>query len=132
MDLNIPALDVETESQGKWFLYRGNIRLKIARMNNDPYIEGAAEMASMLEEDLGDADEKKQVEFMATLYSRYILKDWGGVVNKAGGKKVKYTSKIGVGVLADKKYKHMLAFILRKSRDINEYWEEKTEETGEE
>jgi hypothetical protein len=132
MNLNIPSLDLEIEEAGKWFPYRGNIRLRIARMNNDSYLAGAAEMYSLLDEGGASASVDKQGAFMLTLYARYILKDWEGVVDSDSGDVVAYTHEDGETLLGDPRYKDLLSFVLEKSRSINEYWEDKTAAAGEE
>jgi hypothetical protein len=129
MQLNIPALDLVSEEKGKWFKYRGEIRFKIARIGNDAYLAGAAEMYELTKDD-DNLNERDQAELMAELYSRYILMDWDGVVDKDTDKYVKYDHEVGKKVLRDEKYKDALKFILRNARSIEEYWQEDTKETA--
>jgi len=131
MNLNIPALDLAIEEEGKWFTYRGAIRLKVARMDNDAYVGGASEMHKLIDEKSGkvSADEKKV--FMLTLYSRYILMDWEGVVDNATDEPVAYTPEAGLAVFSEAKYKDLFSFVMTRSMSIAEYWEEKTAEMGE-
>lgn len=132
MELNIPALDLTIEEEGKWFTYRDSIQFKIARMNNDAFLAGAAAMYAALDSDLKDSTEEQKGTFMITLYARYILKDWKGVINVADDETVDYTYETGIALLSETKYKDALSFILEKARAISEYWEERTVEVGEE
>jgi hypothetical protein len=131
LNINIPALNLDTEEAGKWFPYRGDIKFKIARMDNDAYLAGAAEMYALLAKDLSNTSTYEQADFMFTLYARYILMDWEGVVDNESGDILEYSFDQGKEVLADPKYKDVLSFVLKHSREIDEYWEAKTETVGE-
>jgi hypothetical protein len=130
MQLNIPSIDIDVETDGKWFTYKGSIRFKIARIGNDAYKAGAAAMYELSQAEKEDLSAEQQASMMAELYSRYILMDWDGVVDINTSMAVEYTPAVGMDVLLAPKHKDLLSFILRQAGSIDNYWQEVTQETG--
>jgi len=129
MNLNIPRIDLDAEINGRWHTFQGDIKLKIARMNNEDFIAGIAEMRDLVEEEEPTEDERGKM--LALLYARYILRDWSGVIDKDTKKPVPYTPDAGSQILEQKQYKELLNFVVKRSASSSENWEEKTQAMGE-
>ena len=130
LDLNLPKLNTESETNGVWFKYNDSISFKIARYGNVEYIR---EMLKFREEyqpliDNKEVSEDEAKKILAEVYSRTILKDWKGIEEGDSGK-LEYTIQNGVGLLSDERYRDVNEFIVYKAKESSHYYEQELNNT---
>lgn len=114
LDLNVPALDLELSEQGKWFVYDGDIRFRIAMHNNPVH---RREMRKAAQNNLETIKDGKQEDLLAVSVEAEavgILVDWEGLSN--GNKKFPPTLENKILFLNDPAYMPIREWILQQSQ----------------
>lgn len=101
-DINSLRVDPEKASEGTWVPYRGESKVKVAKLNNKEYQEFRARKALEFSDILQKADEaadEKAEEITVEALAFFVLKDLSGF--GSGTEEIKYTPQKGIEMLGD-------------------------------
>jgi len=129
LNLNLPKLNIESETLGIWFQYNDKISFKVARYGNVEYIKQMLkfreEYQPMLDDKKIEEEEAKRI--LAEIYASTILKDWRGIEDS--GKELEYTVENGKEMLSDERYRDISEFITHRAQESSNYYEEELVKT---
>lgn len=126
-NLNIPSIDIDLSTEGKWFEYGDTgIAFKIARNGNPQHKRALMGKANQIKKLTEKGDFNRANRINDEMIAQFILKDWRGVKN--ANKSVDYTVDNGIALLTDPRYEDVANFIADCSHEYAEYEAQETEE----
>ena len=124
--LNLPSLNMDVSTEGKWFQFNDDIRFKVAR-DGSPKHKRALQSKLKQIEKLRDKGDYNRIEHLTNeMLVRYILKDWEGI-EEEGGRALDFTQDNALSIISDPQYEQIKNFIVDCSRDESEFESEEDE-----
>jgi len=120
MKLNIPQIDADLASEGKWFPFNDEVSFKIAQYGN-PVHKRAVQAKFKHLQKLQERGEIERIERANNeILARCIVKGWRGLVED-GGRELEFTFDNALSIIADPTYRGIKDFITECSQMAGEF-----------
>lgn len=118
MDLDSYSVDDKLSVEGKWVPISATAKLRIARLNNEPYREFIRKKLKPYKSAMraGSLDDSLMTEVVIQAMARHILLDWEGL--KESGAELKYSLETCERILRDKEQFRELVAALANDADL--------------
>jgi hypothetical protein len=127
LDLSSISLDPNSGSNGKWFNFFGDAKLKLASSDNPAYKGALAKLAREHRVELDDANPDQYdtiTSITCQALARFVLLDWKNI--SVGNKETPYSQELGAVAL--KESPKLYEFVTAKAGDISHFSQSEIEE----
>jgi len=123
MKLNVPKIDMDLASEGKWFKFNDEISFKVARDGNPQHKRAIQNKFKAIQKhrDRGEVDRIERIN--NELIARCVLRDWKGLEEEGVGA-IHYSYEIALAIISDPAYQGIKEFIIECSSASEEFDEE--------
>lgn len=110
MKLNVPRIDVDLASEGKWFPFTDTVSFKVAKFGNPAHKRALQHKFKQMQK-YRDRGEFAQLERLTDeLTVRCLFKDWRGL-EEEGGKPLEYSHDAALSIICDPQYLGIKEFV---------------------
>ena len=123
MKLNVPTIDMELATDGKWFKYTDTISFKVARDGNPQHKRAIQNKFKAINKyrERGEVDRIERIN--NELMARCIIRDWEGLEEEGVGP-VPYSYETALSIISDPAYLGIKEFIVDCSSAAEEFDEQ--------